>query len=227
MTLAHMGGWTGGAWMLLSIFLALIVVGIALALSRLVAVHPTGRAEQILAERLARGEIDLEEHQALRATLGPPPRGTSLLSPIALALAVSGLIGALVVSAVAPGPGHGFMHMMSGMGGMGSMMMGGDAGRSGSPPVSGAREIRIDGSEFSFEPHDVRLRAGETVNIVFENQGMMFHTLTVGSLDLDLRANSGDSISGSLRAETPGTYPFVCTVRGHAEAGMRGTFEVK
>ena len=70
-------------------------------------------------------------------------------------------------------------------------------------------------------------RAGEVVNIVFDNRGMMFHTLTVGGLGLDLRADGGDSISGSVRPEKSGTYSFICAVPGHAEAGMRGTVEVE
>lgn len=183
MNLAHIGGWTGGAWLLLLVFLAILVAGIVLGISR----------------------------------------RRSSLAPIALALAIVGLAGTLLVAAVAPGPGHGFMHMMDGMG---SMMMSGDAGRSGSPPVPGVREIRIAGQEFSFEPRQVRLRVGETANIVFDNRGMMFHTLTVGGLGLDLRANGGESISGSVRPEKPGSYSFICAVSGHAEAGMRGTIEV-
>lgn len=157
-----------------------------------------------------------------RAQRAPP--NVRPMAP-ALALTIVGLVGTLVVAAVAPGRGHGFMHMMGGMGPM--MMMSGNAGRSGAPPVAEAPEIRVSAKEFSFSPRDVRLRVGQTVNILFENRGMMFHTLTVGSLGLDLRANGGDSISGSLKPGRSGTYSFICSVPGHADAGMRGAVEVE
>jgi plastocyanin len=224
MSLAHIGGWTGGAWAFLVIFLALLVVGLIIGIARLFAGGRGSRAGEILDERLASGEIGPEEHRdrlaAIRRSRGAAP----LLGPLALALTITGLVGSLVVAAVAPGRGHGFMHMR---GGMGSMMMRGESGRSGSPPAAGAPNIRVAGSEFSFNPREVRLRSGETVNIEFENRGMMFHTLTVGELGLDLRANGGDSISGSLRPQRPGTYPFLCSVPGHADAGMRGTISVE
>jgi plastocyanin len=224
MSLAHMGGWTGGAWAFLIVFLALLVVGLIVGSARLFAGGWGRRAGQILDERLASGEIGLEEHRDRIAAIRRSRGAASSLGPLALALVITGLAGSLVVGAVAPGRGHGFMHMM---GGMGSMMMRGESGRSGSAPAAGAPNIRIAAREFSFNPGDVRLRSGKTVNIVFENRGMMFHTLTVGGLGFDLRANGGDSISGSLRPQRPGTYPFLCSVPGHAEAGMRGTIRVE
>lgn len=222
MNLAHMGGWTAGAWALLMLFVALLAAGAVLAIARLATGRPAGAAREILDERLARGEIGAGEHRALLDALGRS-RGPLFLAPLGIALAGVGLVGVLVVAAVAPGPGHGFMHMMGRMG----SMMSGDAGRSGSPPVADASETRVAGEEFFFDPAELRVRAGETVNIVFENRGRMFHTLTVGGLGLDLRANGGDSIAGSVWPERPGTYPFLCTVPGHAEAGMRGTIEVE
>lgn len=223
MTFAHVGGWTAGAWIPLFIFLAILVVGLTFGLAQLSSRHAPGRAREILDERLARGEIGPKEHTERWALLRQSSAHRSLFGPLALVLAVVGLAGTVVVAAVAPGSGHGFMHMMGGM----RSMMSGDAGRSGSPPAAGAREIRITGREFSFEPSEVRVGVGETVNVAFDNRGMMFHTLTIGGLGLDLRANGGDSISGSLRPEGPGSYSFICAVAGHADAGMRGTIEVE
>ena len=103
------------------------------------------------------------------------------------------------------------------------MMGGGDTERSGAPPVSGARELRVAAREFSFSPAEIRLRVGETVNVVFDNRGSMFHTLTISGLGLDLRANRGDQIAAALPGDRAGSYSFICTVSGHADAGMRGT----
>ncbi|MGH2725787.1 MAG: cupredoxin domain-containing protein [Actinomycetota bacterium] len=198
--MAHFGHWTAGSWILLGVFLGLLGLGIALVAAA-VRDRARSRAHVVLAERLA--------------MFGP----RRVLAPIALALTTLGLIGATVVGATA---GPGFMHgMMSG--GMGSMMGGGDTERSGRPPVSGARELRVTAREFSFQPFEIRVREGETVNLAFENRGHMFHTLTIGALGLDLRANGGDQIAAALLGDRAGSYPFVCAVPGHAAAGMRGT----
>lgn len=216
---AHIGHWGTGSWIALGLFLVLLAVGIALAF--LDGRRRKGRrAHDLLDERLARGDLEPEEYRDRLEALGPPPR--RVLSPIATTLTAAGLLGAFVVVA-ATGPG--FMHGMMGRD-MGSMMGRGDAGRSGSAPVTGAREVRVSAQEFSFDPTELRVRAGETVNVRFENRGHMFHTLTVGGLGLDLRANGGDEITGSFTAERAGTYPFVCTVSGHADAGMKGTVTV-
>lgn len=141
------------------------------------------------------------------------------LAIVATVLTGIGLLGTFGVAAMA---GPGMMHGMMGGGGMGSMMQSGDTGSSGPAAVAGAREVRVESKEFSFAPAEIRLRSGETVNIRFDNAGHMFHTLTVGELGLDLRVASGDEVVGSIRGERAGTYTFICTVSGHAAAGMQG-----
>ena len=213
--MSHLGHWTTGSWIMLGVFLGFLALGVGLAVAA-VRNRASERAHEVLAERLARSDLSPEDYQERLGALGPRPR--RVLTPIAIAMTTVGLIGALTVGTTA---GPGFMHgMMSG--GMGSMMGSGDTERSGTPPVSGARELRVTGREFSFSPAEIRLRLGETVNVVFDNRGHMFHTLTISGLGLDLRANGGDQIAAALRADRPGTYPFVCGVSGHAEAGMRG-----
>lgn len=218
----HMGAWGLLTWLLFWGFLVLLVVGIVLAAS--------GRREgddsarRILDERLARGELSPEEHRERAEILGPRDRGRPARG-IGLGLLALGVVGTLIVAAAGPGSGGGFMHGMMG-GDMGGMMGGGETGRSASPPAPGARELTVSGGEFFFEPDELRAEAGRTVNITFENRGMMFHTLTIGELDFELRAEAGESASGGLTVEEPGTYSFICTVPGHAEAGMRGTLTV-
>jgi plastocyanin len=148
---------------------------------------------------------------------------SALVTPISTAITAAGLLGVIFVAATS---GPGLMHSMMGGGDMGSMMASGETARSGTAPVPGAREVRVTANEFSFSPAAVQAKVGETVNLVFDNTGHMFHTFTVGELGLDLRANGGEEIAGSFRAERAGTFAFFCAVSGHAEAGMRGAVTV-
>jgi uncharacterized cupredoxin-like copper-binding protein len=42
-----------------------------------------------------------------------------------------------------------------------------------------------------------------------------------------LDAAAGQQASGSLTVDEPGTYGFLCSVPGHAGAGMRGSLIVQ
>ncbi len=152
-----------------------------------------------------------------------PARDKRGLLVVAAVLVAAGLLGTVVVGSV--GPGGGFMRSML-RGDMGSMMGSGRPGRSGSPPTSTAPQETIAAREFAFTPSVVRLKVGQTANIVFANRGTTFHTLTIAGLGLDLRANAGDQIAGSVRPDRVGTYTFICSVPGHAGLGMRGQIDV-
>lgn len=212
---------------------AVLLVAGAIAITWAVASSTRRGPRQILDERLARGEISTEEYRERLGALGPSKEPTKALIPLAAALIALGLIGVLGAGLAG---GWGLMgRMMDGMSGapMGQMMDGmrgmmrGEAGRVGDAPSPGADEIRVVGFEFGFEPSEIKVRAGETVNLTLVNRGMMFHTLTIGRLSFEVRANPGESITGALTAREPGRYEIVCTVPGHADAGMRGILAVE
>lgn len=210
-------------------WVSILFVGAGVALGAWALVRRPGAsgARAILDERLARGEISVEEHRERREALGADGLGT-LAGPLAGVLLVLGLVGAAASVTSAMGSGwDGMSRMMRGMPGMmGDGMMGGRTERDAPPPEPGAEEVGVTGGEFFFEPDEIRLEAGEPVELAFRNRGMMFHTLTIGELDVDLRAAPGDSVSGGLGEVEPGRYSFLCTVPGHAEAGMRGVLIV-
>jgi plastocyanin len=212
-------------WLLLLLSLALLAVGITIAVAEVMRARAPSRPTEILRERLARGEISTEEYEQRSNLLAD---GRSAVIPLTLgaALSVLGLAGLLAFGLV--GATGWRMHHMDSMMGRGGMMgmMRGESGRSGSPEAKGAREIRVRASESLFSPSRIEVNKGEKVNVVLDNRGGMFHTLTVSELGFDLRANAGEEIGGSLTVEEEGTYQIVCTVPGHADAGMRGTIEV-
>ena len=66
------------------------------------------------------------------------------------------------------------------------------------------------------------------VTIDFTNQSSTAHDVSIQGNGVDVTSDIVDnggttSVSANL---TPGTYTFLCTVDGHADAGMKGTLTV-
>lgn len=217
--------------MFLPFSLLLVVVGVGFGIWALARRSGSSDAGAVLDERLSRGEISVSEHRERRAALGSGRRGGGVEGAVALALLLIGLLGVGVsaVGSAGPrgGPMGGMMDGMPGMMGGGGGMMGGRSEGDAPPPDTGADGIEVAGDEFSFRPDEIRLRAGESVNITFSNHGGLSHTLTIDELDFELRASPDEQVSGSVDGVEPGRYTFVCTVGGHAEAGMRGVLVVE
>ncbi len=96
------------------------------------------------------------------------------------------------------------------------------------PPVPGARKIRIVADEYSFTPTDIRVQAGETVNLELDNRGDTFHTLTIDDLHFELQTDGHTTATGSLVAPNRARrYQIICDVPGHATAGMRATLIIE
>lgn len=84
----------------------------------------------------------------------------------------------------------------------------------------------VQGSEFSFEPAELTVEAGRPVTVTYENVGQVQHDWVLlgpdGSELAHAHAKPGETATAEFTLE-PGTYEVVCTVPGHADAGMRGT----
>ncbi len=106
-------------------------------------------------------------------------------------------------------------------------------------------------NEFNFDPNVITVTAGKTVTVTFNNTGTVNHTLNFIKPDAELdhlleeiAEGAGEHIDEELltdmhaieagHTETvsftapsePGEYSFICTIPGHADAGMVGTFKV-
>jgi len=83
-----------------------------------------------------------------------------------------------------------------------------------------ARDMRL-------EPADLRVAAGEWVVLEFTNADTVVHDWMVeGVSNLDAPARPGQTARLRFVIDTPGTYRVVCSMPGHAEAGMTGTLTV-
>jgi Cu+-exporting ATPase len=91
-----------------------------------------------------------------------------------------------------------------------------------------ATRVDIVARNTSFTPADVRVRSGQFVVVSFTNADPVFHDWEVeGVANIDAGARPGQTQRIRFLAPAPGTYRVMCTVEGHAEAGMTGTLIVE
>ena len=86
-------------------------------------------------------------------------------------------------------------------------------------------DIEVDLADTRFDPDELRVPAGPAAFFV-DNRDLFWHTFTIEGTYVDVRVAS----RGTHRIEVdlePGTYDLVCTIPGHAAAGMKGVITVK
>jgi uncharacterized cupredoxin-like copper-binding protein len=94
-------------------------------------------------------------------------------------------------------------------------------------PAQAAGSVKVTAgkpSEFRFT---VAPKAGRKGTIVFHvvNKGSITHTFKIDG-KVTRRLAAGKSASLTVVFARPGRYPYVCTIPGHAAAGMKGVFVV-
>ena len=91
-----------------------------------------------------------------------------------------------------------------------------------------AVRVEVEARNVRFGPDEIRVPAGRWVVIELRNADATFHDLEVeGLANVDVGARGGQSSRIRVRLDEPGRYRFICTVPGHAEAGMIGTLVVE
>lgn len=86
----------------------------------------------------------------------------------------------------------------------------------------GVRRVIVKGGSFYFEPSLIEVEVGETLEIVFENDGGV-HDLVIPSLDIGTSIiNTGESESFTYTFDEAGSFDFECSVGSHAANGMVG-----
>jgi Cu+-exporting ATPase len=93
---------------------------------------------------------------------------------------------------------------------------------------AGATHLEVVARDLAYEPADVRVEAGRTVVLSFRNEDPVFHDWEADGLaNVDAGARPGQTQKIRFTVDEPGTYRVMCTVPGHAEAGMVGTLVVE
>lgn len=92
----------------------------------------------------------------------------------------------------------------------------------------GIREITVIGTEYSFNPLSISVKAGEKVKITFKNNGQTIHNLTVDKLGIGTKTvNPGKTDAVEFTAPSSGAYSFFCSISGHRASGMEGSLKVE
>lgn len=94
-----------------------------------------------------------------------------------------------------------------------------EAGQSGT--------VAVSMHEFAFEPNQITIPANTAVQATFTNTGQLPHNFTCDGLGLKTQdVAPGNSESLTINAAA-GTYDFICSIPGHADAGMVGKLTVQ
>lgn len=196
--------------------------------------NPASDVRQVLDRRLAAGELTTAEHAHRASVLAegarPVPSQRAAVTAVIAAVALVGvlLVGLLAAGVAWDGPGWGWAgHDRSMFQGMGDHMGWTSDDGSASEPVAGAATVEVSATDMRFAPTSIEATAGEPINITLANDGQVFHDLTIPDVGFQLDADPGEQATGSLTVAEPGTYEVICSVPGHAQAGMRATLTVQ
>lgn len=99
-------------------------------------------------------------------------------------------------------------------------------GRGGATPAQPPQTVTM--RDFAFEPKELTVNRGK-VSFTFKNSGPSEHNFTVtGIKGADSQTlKPGATQTRELTFDRAGTYDVVCTVPGHADAGMKGRLTVR
>lgn len=98
--------------------------------------------------------------------------------------------------------------------------------------ATGAGPGEIVMTEMRFSPNRILARAGQPITITLVNRGAQRHDFALTALHMpglepiETMTDPGQRLSFSFRIDVPGDHVFICTVPGHAAAGMTGVVSV-
>ena len=98
--------------------------------------------------------------------------------------------------------------------------------RTGQPTALSATTVQVKGSEFFFRLSTKSIAKPGKVTFVFKNIGHVSHDFKINRKSTPL-IQPGRTARIVVTFKKKGKYPYLCTVPGHAAAGMKGVFTVR
>jgi uncharacterized cupredoxin-like copper-binding protein len=89
-----------------------------------------------------------------------------------------------------------------------------------------ATTIEVKGGEFFFRLASKTLEKPGRVKFVFKNVGYVPHDFSIGGTKTPL-IQPGKTTTLAITFKKKGKFAYLCTVPGHAQAGMKGVFTVR
>jgi uncharacterized cupredoxin-like copper-binding protein len=84
----------------------------------------------------------------------------------------------------------------------------------------------VNAGEFFFKLSKSSLAKPGTVTFELKNVGHIVHDFSIGGKQTPL-IQPGQTAKLTVAFSRAGKYPYLCTVPGHAAAGMKGVFTVR
>ena len=103
------------------------------------------------------------------------------------------------------------------------------------PTAAGAalppEQITVTGTDdFRFNPSTITVKAGQPLEVTFQNGGEILHDFTVQqglAKPVVITEDGGKSGTATVTYAKAGTYKFFCSQPGHDQLGMHGTITVQ
>jgi uncharacterized cupredoxin-like copper-binding protein len=92
--------------------------------------------------------------------------------------------------------------------------------------AAAATTVQVNGGEFFFRLSTKSAAKPGKVTFVFKNIGHVLHDFKINGKQTPL-IQPGKTAKLVVTFKKKGKYPYLCTVPGHAAAGMKGTFTVR
>lgn len=93
---------------------------------------------------------------------------------------------------------------------------------------SNTAQISVQGNEFAFMPSTLDVKLGQPVTLTFENTGKYPHNFVISDLNVQSKKlMPGESDTVTFTPTKAGSFPYLCTIPGHADKGMKGTITVQ
>lgn len=99
-------------------------------------------------------------------------------------------------------------------------------GREAAVANAASKTVQVQGGEFFFKLSTKTLAKPGTVTFTFKNIGHVLHDFDINKKKTPLIA-PGKTAKLTVKFTKKGKYAYLCTVPGHAAAGMKGVFTVK
>ena len=107
----------------------------------------------------------------------------------------------------------------------------GEGGASAAVAADGAQSVTLKvGNSMSFTPSSLTVAADTPVALTLRNDGFIPHDFTLTGSDAPSAKVAAGMLTtghGTFTFDRPGIYTFICSVEGHADAGMKGTITVQ